>query len=149
TSGSSSGSRGRREVAMSDPTQGGAPNGGAAGSAETGATPSGIVQADASVPAGGSPAGSAPAGGGGPTAAVDPRVAEVLEQLRSGVRLRQAEAAVAAGLGDLGAPGPGAGFAQGLLAVRSAEYVQEPIAFSHRARLGRLIVGSRKAFFQL
>lgn len=99
-----------------------------------------------------------PAGGGPAGAAVDPRVAEVLQQLRSGVRLRQAEAAVAAGLGgDLagvadvpgGAGGTGTGFAPGLLAVRTAEYVQEPVAFSHRPRFGQLIVGSRKAFFHL
>jgi hypothetical protein len=102
-----------------------------------------------------------PAGGGPGGAAVDPRVAEVLQQLRSGVRLRQAEAAVAAGLGgDLagavdapggagGTGGTGTGFAQGLLAVRTAEYVQEPIAFSHRLRFGQLIVASRKAFFHL
>jgi hypothetical protein len=115
-------------------------------------------------------AGGEPAG-----AAADPRVAEVLQQLRSGVRLRRAEAAVAAGLvggdsgsggdpggagaaasagaagamGAMGAGGGGAGFAQGLLAVRSAEYVQEPVAFSHRPRFGSLIVGARKAFFHL
>jgi hypothetical protein len=124
----------------------------------------GEVRPSASSASAGSP-GDAPAG-----AALDPRVAEVLQQLRSGVRLRRAEAAVAAGLlgGDLaggGDPGGagaaasagaigaggggGAGFAQGLLAVRSAEYVQEPVAFSHRPRFGSLIVGARKAFFHL
>jgi hypothetical protein len=82
--------------------------------------------------------------------AIDPRVAEVLQQLRSGVRQRQAEAATVGGLpGSLEAPGGPAGFAQGLLAVKAAEYVEEPVPFSHRARLGKLVVGSRKAFFHL
>jgi hypothetical protein len=81
---------------------------------------------------------------------IDPRVAEVLQQLRSGVRQRQAEAATVGGLpGSLEAPGGAAGFAQGLLAVKAAEYVQEPVPFSHRPRLGKLVVGSRKAFFHL
>jgi len=85
-----------------------------------------------------------------PDAALDPRVAEVLQQLRSGVRQRQAEAATVGGLpGSLEAPGGAAGFAQGLLAVKASEYVQEPVPFSHRLRLGKLIVGSRKAFFHL
>jgi hypothetical protein len=82
--------------------------------------------------------------------AIDPRVAEVLQQLRSGVRQRQAEAATVGGLpGSLEAPGGPAGFAQGLLAVKAAEYVEEPVPFSHRPRLGKLVVGSRKAFFHL
>src|SRR5579864_2240087 len=81
---------------------------------------------------------------------IDPRVAEVLQQLRSGVRQRQAEAATVGGVpGSLDAPGGAAGFAQGLLAVKAAEYVQEPVPFSHRPRLGKLVVGSRKAFFHL
>jgi hypothetical protein len=81
---------------------------------------------------------------------LDPRVAEVLQQLRSGVRQRQAEAATVGGLpGSLEAPGGAAGFAQGLLAVKAAEYVQEPVPFSHRPRLGKLVVGWRKAFFHL
>jgi hypothetical protein len=85
-----------------------------------------------------------------PGDAIDPRVAEVLQQLRSGVRQRQAEAATVGGLpGSLEAPGGPAGFAQGLLAVKAAEYVQEPVPFSHRPRLGKLVVGSRKAFFHL
>jgi len=94
-----------------------------------------------------------PAGAGEAGEAIDPRVAEVLQQLRSGVRQRQAEAATVGGLpGSLEAAGPaagGAGFAQGLLAVKAAEYVQEPVPLSHRPRLGKLIVGSRKAFFHL
>ena len=82
--------------------------------------------------------------------APEPRVAEVLQQLRSGVRQRLAEAATVGGLpGSLDAPGGAAGTAQGLLAVKASEYVQEPVLFSHRPRFGKLIVGSRKAFFHL
>jgi hypothetical protein len=36
-----------------------------------------------------------------------------------------------------------------MLAVKAAEYVQEPVPFSHRRRLAKLVVGSRKAFFHL
>ena len=90
----------------------------------------------------------------------NPEVAEVLQRLRSGVRQRQAEAAtVALGIGGIdgiggldggagGGAGPG-GLAQSLLAVKSHEYVQEPAAFSHRPRLGKLIVVSRKGVFHL
>ena len=81
--------------------------------------------------------------------ALDPRAAEVLQQLRSGVRQRQAEAATVGGLPGLAGPGGASGLAPGLLAVKSSEYVQEPVPFSHRPRLGRLIVASRKAFFHL
>jgi hypothetical protein len=82
--------------------------------------------------------------------APDPRVAEVLQRLRSGVRQRQAEAATVGGLaGTLGGSGSAAGLSQGLLAVKSHEYVQEPVPFSHRRRLGRLVVAGRRAFFQL
>ena len=71
----------------------------------------------------------------------DLRVAEVLQQVRSGVRQRQAEAAtLAAGAEEVRG---------GLLELKQREYVREPVAFSHRARLGRLIVLSRKAFFKL
>lgn len=87
--------------------------------------------------------GGEPGGGG----AIDPRVAEVLQSLRSGVRQRQAEAATMGG--PRGGAGTEGGLAASLLAVRSHEYVQEPIAFSHRARLGKLIVFARKAFFHL
>jgi hypothetical protein len=81
-----------------------------------------------------------------PGAALDPGVADVLQRLRSGVRQRQAEAATMAG--GLAAA-ESAGMAQALLAVRSHEYVQEPVAFSHRPGLGRLVVFSRKGFFHL
>jgi hypothetical protein len=69
------------------------------------------------------------------------RVAEVLQQVRSGVRQRRAEAATLAGGAEE--------TRSGLLALRSREYVQEPVALSHRPRLGRLIVFARKAFFHL
>src|SRR6202521_6238827 len=82
--------------------------------------------------------------------APEPRGAEVLQQLRWGVRQRLAEAETGGGRpGSLDAPGGAAGTAQGLLAVKASEYVQEPVLFSHRPRFGKLIVGSRKAFFHL
>jgi hypothetical protein len=84
--------------------------------------------------------------------APDQRVAEVLQRLRSGVRQRQAEAATIGGLGGLGAgdgSGSALGLAQGLLALKSHEYVQEPVPFSHRPRFGKGVVWSRKAFFHL
>ena len=71
----------------------------------------------------------------------DLRVAEVLQQVRSGVRQRQAEAAtLAAGAEEVRG---------GLLELKQREYVREPVAFSHRAGMGKLIVLSRKAFFKL
>jgi hypothetical protein len=135
----------------------------------------------AALPGAASAAGEMSAPGGANAAAdsppreIDPRVADALQRLRSGVRQRQAETATvggwaiggadagAAGGGGLGAGGTGGGggggafgagpgaaaLARGLVAVRSQEYVQEPVAFSHRARLGKLVVTSRKAFFHL
>jgi hypothetical protein len=87
---------------------------------------------------------SAPSGDASETGtALDPRVEEVMQQLRSGVRQRQAEAATMGGM-----PGGHAGaFAQALLAIRGTEYVEEPVPFSHRPRYGKLIVRTRKAFF--
>jgi hypothetical protein len=85
-------------------------------------------------------------------------VAETLQALRSGVRQRQAEVATLGGFGGaggacgmgMGEGGAGVtGLAQGLLAVKSHEYVEEPVAFSHRPRFGKLIVVARKAFFHL
>jgi hypothetical protein len=71
----------------------------------------------------------------------EPRVAEVLQKVRSGVRQRRAEATtLAAGAEEA---------RSGLLALKNQEYVREPVPFSHRARLGRLIVLSRKAVFHL
>ena len=93
----------------------------------------------------GSRAGESQAGTLMAEAPAEPRVAEVLQRLRSGVRQRSAELAVLGG----GAAGDGQAAHQGLAAVRAREYVQEPIALSHRRRLGRLVVLSRKAFFKL
>jgi hypothetical protein len=101
---------------------------------------------------------ASPASGAEGATASDPRVEEVLQSLRSGVRQRRAEAATTmSGLGGFGGPGglagglgqEGGGLAAGLLAVRSHEYVQEPVPFSRRARVGGLIVWVRKAFFHL
>jgi hypothetical protein len=83
-----------------------------------------------------------------PAEPFDPAVAEVLQRLRSGVRQRLAEAVTVGGQAAGAGPGS-AGLAAGLLAVRSHEYVQEPAVLSHRRRLGRLVVGSRKVFFHL
>lgn len=71
----------------------------------------------------------------------DPRVDQVLEQIRAGVLQRRAESTTLAE-GAAGTRGA-------LLALRSREYVQEPVAMSHRGRLGRLIVFARKAFYHL
>jgi hypothetical protein len=71
----------------------------------------------------------------------DLRVAEVLQQVRSGVRQRRAEATtLAAGAEET---------RNGLLELKQREYVREPVPFSHRASFGKLIVLSRKAFFKL
>ena len=71
----------------------------------------------------------------------DLRVAEVLQKVRSGVRQRRAEATTLAAEAEE--------TRNGLLALKAREYVQEPVAFSHRPRWGRLIVFARKAFFHL
>ena len=71
----------------------------------------------------------------------DLRVAEVLRKVRSGVRQRQAESTTLAGGGEE--------TRNGLLTLKQREYVQEPVAFSHRPGLGRLIVLTRKAFYKL
>lgn len=87
-----------------------------------------------------------------PVPPLDPQVAEVLQALRSGVRQRHAEAVTMGGLSggaDAAAGGGIGGISAALLAVRSHEYVQEPVPFSHRARAGRLVVWVRKAFFHL
>ncbi len=69
------------------------------------------------------------------------RVAQVLAQVRSGVRQRQAEVAAA---------GTGSEEAQHkLLELKTREYVQEPLCVSPRPVLGRLLVFSRKAVFHL
>src|SRR5262245_38016718 len=73
----------------------------------------------------------------------DPRVAEVLQQVRSGVRQRAAEAETAGVAGSSGSDTT----RQGLLALRQHEFVAEPVPFSHRASLGRAIVFVRKAVY--
>src|SRR5690242_14571055 len=71
----------------------------------------------------------------------DLRVEQVLQQVRSGVRQRRAESTtLAAGAEET---------RNGLLALKTREYVQEPVAFSHRARWGKLIVFVRKAFYKV
>jgi hypothetical protein len=69
------------------------------------------------------------------------RVDEVLQQLRAGVRQRQAE------LATMGAGTDEARFK--LVELTSKEYIQEPIALSPRPVLGKWIVFFRKAFFHL
>src|SRR3954454_3275815 len=71
----------------------------------------------------------------------DLRVAEVLQKIRSGVRQRRAESTTMAGEGEE--------TRNGLLALKQREYVQEPVVFSHRPRLGRVIVLARKAVYKL
>jgi hypothetical protein len=71
----------------------------------------------------------------------DLRVAEVLQKVRSGVRQRRAESTTLAAGGEEAR--------NGLLALKQREYVQEPVAFSHRPGLGKLIVLARKAFYKL
>ena len=69
------------------------------------------------------------------------RVDQVLQQVRSGIRQRRAEATtLAAGAEET---------RNGLLNLKAREYVQEPVAFSHRARWGKLIVLVRKAFYKV
>src|SRR5436305_11521434 len=76
-----------------------------------------------------------------PPAPDDLRVAEVLQKVRSGVRQRRAESTTLAAGGEE--------TRNGLLALKAREYVQEPVAFSHRPRWGWLVVFVRKAFFHL
>jgi hypothetical protein len=82
------------------------------------------------------------------SAPIDPAVETVLQQIRSGVRQRAAEAATAGAAGAAGSPGAESA-RQGLLALRQREFVAEPVPFSHRARGGRVIVFVRKAFYHL
>ena len=71
----------------------------------------------------------------------EPRVAEVLQQLRAGVRQRQSE------LATIGAATDEARFK--LVELTAKEYIQEPICVSPRPIFGRWIVFARKAFFHL
>jgi hypothetical protein len=73
---------------------------------------------------------------------IDPEhTEEILQRLRAGVRQRRAAAST---LGPAGEESRNR-----LLALKAREYVQEPVPFSHRARLGRLIVLSRKLAYHL
>lgn len=76
-----------------------------------------------------------------PSSAPDLRVAEVLQKVRSGVRQRQAESTTLAAGGEEAR--------SGLLTLKAREYVQEPVAFSHRPRWGGFIVFVRKAFYKV
>ncbi|MEO8505692.1 MAG: hypothetical protein ABI609_17480 [Acidobacteriota bacterium] len=68
-----------------------------------------------------------------------PRVALVMQELRSGVRQR---------LGELATLPAGGDAARAKLAeLKAREFVREPAAFSHRPGLGRLIVFARKAVY--
>lgn len=76
-----------------------------------------------------------------PDPAVEPRVADVLQQIRSGVRQRQAQVAtIAAGTEEA---------RHKLVELTSKEYIQEPINVSPRPVVGRLLVFARKAVFHL
>jgi len=68
-------------------------------------------------------------------------VADVLQQIRSGVRQRVAELAAV--------PSDSGGTRAKLIELRAREFVREPVPFSHRARLGALIVWTRKAVYHL
>ena len=74
-----------------------------------------------------------------PDDAREPRVAEVLAQVRSGVLQRRAE------LATIG----GSETRLKLLELKSKEFVEEPIAVSPRPGIGPLLVFMRKAFFHL
>ncbi|HYU30542.1 MAG TPA: hypothetical protein VEW48_00130 [Thermoanaerobaculia bacterium] len=71
----------------------------------------------------------------------EPRVDEVLQQLRAGVRQRQAE------LATVGAGTDEARFK--LVELTSKEYIQEPIPLSPRPVVGKWLVFLRKAFFHV
>jgi hypothetical protein len=73
-------------------------------------------------------------------AAEEPRVEEVLQRLRAGVRQRQAEIATLSGSDQA---------RHKLAELTAREYVQEPVAVSPRPVLGRWIIFARKAFFHL
>src|SRR5947209_964561 len=82
----------------------------------------------------------APRGESAPAALPDPRVAEILQQVRSGVRQRAAEAETAGAAGSDAAR-------QGLLALRQREFVAEPVPFSRGGaeRLVESLAGELRA----
>ena len=69
-----------------------------------------------------------------------PRVDEVLQRLRAGVRQRQAEIATVSGPDQA---------RHKLAELTAREYVQEPIAVSPRPVLGRWIVLARKVIYHV
>jgi len=71
----------------------------------------------------------------------EPHVDEVLQQLRAGVRQRQAE------LATVGAGTDEARFK--LVELTSKEYIQEPVPLSPRPVVGKWLVFLRKAFFHV
>lgn len=75
-----------------------------------------------------------------PAAPEPPRVEEVLQRLRAGVRQRQAEIATLGGSDQA---------KHKLAELTAREYVQEPIAVSPRPVLGRWIVFARKVIFHV
>jgi hypothetical protein len=70
----------------------------------------------------------------------EPRVDEVLQRLRAGVRQRQAEIATVSGSDQA---------RHKLAELTAREYVQEPIAVSPRPVLGRWIVLARKVIYHV
>lgn len=70
----------------------------------------------------------------------DPRVDEVLQRLRAGVRQRQAEVATISGSDQA---------RHKLAELTAREYVQEPIAVSPRPVFGRWIVLARKVIYHV
>jgi hypothetical protein len=84
-----------------------------------------------------SPDAPAPAAPSAP-AADPPRVEELLARVRAGVRQRQAELATLSG---------GEEMKLRLLELKTLEYVEEPVAYSPRPVVGRLLVLVRKAVF--
>jgi hypothetical protein len=70
----------------------------------------------------------------------DPRVGEVLQRLRAGVRQRQAEVATISGSDQA---------RHKLAELTAREYVQEPIAVSPRPVFGRWIVLARKVIYHV
>ena len=71
---------------------------------------------------------------------VSPRVDEVLQRLRAGVRQRQAEIATISGSDQA---------RHKLAELTAREYVQEPIAVSPRPVFGRWIVLARKVIYHV
>lgn len=71
----------------------------------------------------------------------EPRVAEVLESLRAGVRQRRAELATLGERGDE--------LRLALVELKTREFIEEPVCVSPRPVVGPLLVFVRKAVFHL